>query len=477
MNLAALSRHEKQELLTLLEERERRTRTRKILQYYPDEGPLRRELYPQHMQFFEAGATHRERLMLAANRVGKTEGVGGYETALHLTGEYPAWWKGRRFDRPIHAWAAGDTSKTVRDILQAKLLGTVGQFGTGLIPQSNIDRTTPKQGIPDAVEAIYVKHKSGGMSVLQFKSYDQGREVFQGTEQDLVWLDEEPDLGIYVECLLRTMTTDGMVMCTFTPLLGLSETVLAFLPSGAIEEAPTSGKHVTTCTWDQVPHLSQEQKDALWASIPPFQRDARSKGVPQLGAGAIYPVAETEITCDPFEIPAHWPRVYGLDVGWNRTAAIWLAHDRESQTVYAYAEHYRGQAEPSVHAGAIKARGDWIPGVIDPAARGRGQTDGAQLLTDYRELGLTLSEADNTVEAGLYQLWERFSGGRLKIFKTLQNLLAEYRIYRRDEKGKIVKKNDHAMDALRYAVVSGIGIAEVKPVRKTEPEFFPSEFG
>jgi phage terminase large subunit-like protein len=473
--ISGLTRSEKLELLELLEEKQRRIKGRKLLTYYPDEGPLRRELYPKHLEFFRAGATHRERLMLAANRVGKTEGVGGYETALHLTGQYPSWWEGRTFDRPIQAWCAGDTAKTVRDILQGKLMGPVGEFGTGLVPRETIDRTTAKPGVADAIEAVYVKHVSGGMSVLQFKSYDQGREVFQGTEQDLIWLDEEPDLGIYVECLLRTMTTNGMMLCTFTPLLGLSETVLAFMPNGSLEETDPH-KHVTSCTWDDVPHLSADQKEALWNSIPPFQRDARSKGIPQLGAGAIFPVPESEITCDPFEIPEHWPRVYGLDVGWNKTAAIWLAHDRESQTVYAYAEHYRGQAEPSVHASAIKARGDWIPGVIDPAARGRGQVDGTQLLTDYRDLGLSLSEADNAVEAGLFQLWERLSGGRLKIFKTLQNTMAEYRIYRRDEKGRVVKKNDHAMDALRYAVVSGMAVAATKPVRRTEPEFFPSEF-
>src|SRR3954454_13503795 len=97
----------------------RRNSRNKIRTYYPNEGPLRRELYPKHMACFAAGAIHRERLMLAANRVGKTEGVGAYETTVHLTGQYPPWWEGPRFHKPIKAWAAGDTSKTVRDILQA----------------------------------------------------------------------------------------------------------------------------------------------------------------------------------------------------------------------------------------------------------------------------------------------------------------------------------------------------------------------
>lgn len=208
--------------------------------YYPDEGPLRRELYPKHMAIFAGGALHRERLMLAANRVGKTEGVGAYETTLHLTGQYPTWWEGRRWARPIKAWAAGDTSKTVRDILQAKLLGSPGAFGSGMIPaDAIIGKPRPRSGLSDAVEIIYVRHESGGASTLVLKSYDQRRESFQGTEQDLIWLDEEPPVDIYTECLLRTMDTvpgepGGMILLTFTPINGLSEVVLTFLPGGRI---------------------------------------------------------------------------------------------------------------------------------------------------------------------------------------------------------------------------------------------------
>lgn len=455
-------------MITLLSERSRRIKRRKLWTYYPDEGPLRRELYVKHLEFFSAGAQHRERCLLAANRVGKTEGVGGYEVTLHLTGLYPDWWIGRRFDRAIHAWAAGDTGKTARDIIQTKLLGPPGDAanaGTGLIPGHLIADMTPKPGVPDAIETIRVKHVSGDMSTLQLKSYDQGRDAFQGTEQDLIWLDEEPPLSVYTECLIRTMTTGGIILSTYTPLEGLSETVMHFLPNGEIKDR-SDGCYVQMMTWDDAPHLTQAVKDELWKSIPPYQRDARSKGIPQLGSGAIYPIGESEIVCEPFEIPAHWPRVYGLDVGWNRTAAIWLAHDRESQTIYAYAEHYRGQAEPSVHAAAIRARGEWIQGVVDPAARGRSQIDGQQLITQYRQLGLKLLEADNTVEAGIYAVWERLSGGRFKVFKTLQNWLSEYRLYRRDDKGKIVKSNDHLMDATRYAVVSGISHAVTKPVKR-----------
>jgi hypothetical protein len=221
-------------------------------------------------------------------------------------------------------------------------------------------------------------------------------------------------------------------------------------------------------SWSDAPHLSESAKDELWASIPPFQRDARSKGIPQLGAGAIYPVPETDLLVDPFAIPLHWPQGYGMDVGWNCTAAVWGALDRSSDTLYLVGEHRRSQAEPSVNAAGIRARGDWIPGFIDPASRGRSQRDGQQLLNDYHNLGLKLLLADNGVESGLYGVWNRLSTGRLKVFRSMSNWLQEFRLYRRDEKGHVVKANDHLMDATRY-LESRISLMIVKPpIRKPD---------
>jgi phage terminase large subunit-like protein len=170
--------------------------------------------------------------MLAANRVGKTEGVGGYELTLHLTGQYPDWWPGRRFTKPVRAWAAGDSGSTVRDIIQHKLLGPIGAWGTGLIPGDSLERVVRATGTADAASILYVKHVTGAISPLVLKSYEQGFESFQGTEQDVIWLDEEPALPIYTECLMRTMTNNGIIILTFTPLKGISDVVLSFLPGG-----------------------------------------------------------------------------------------------------------------------------------------------------------------------------------------------------------------------------------------------------
>jgi phage terminase large subunit-like protein len=175
---------------------------------------------------------HNERLLAGGNRSGKSL-AGGYEMVLHLTGVYPDWWEGKTFVDPVSAWTAGDTAKNVRDIMQSMLIGPYGNteaYGTGLIPGELIHRWTNKHGLSDAIENVYVKHASGGLSNLQFKSYDQGREVFQGTSQHVIHLDEECPMDIYTECLLRTLTVNGIIYVTATPLLGLTDLMLSFMP-------------------------------------------------------------------------------------------------------------------------------------------------------------------------------------------------------------------------------------------------------
>jgi len=224
-------------------------------------------------------------------------------------------------------------------------------------------------------------------------------------------------------------------------------------------------------TWDDVPHLTDEAKKDLWNSIPIHQRDARSKGVPVLGSGAIYPIAEETILEDPIEIPSYWPRAYALDVGWNTTAAIWGTWDKEADVVHIYSEYYAGHMPPAVHVMGIQARGDWMVGAIDPGSSGSSQVDGRSLIDEYRKMGLALVEADNTVEAGILAVFQRMARGGLKVSTHCRSWLSEFRIYRRDMRGHVVKNNDHLMDATRYLIMTGMRYARVSPETEEEREY------
>lgn len=440
-----------------------RRKYRKKDYFFPDFGPLSYKNYPQHMEFIAQTDQHRETAFMAANRAGKSE-TGAYAVTCWLTGEYPDWWRGRRFSRKVNVLVCGETGKLVRDSLQKKLLGEPSELGTGMIPKENILMTRPKSGIPDAVDYARITGVYGE-SILQFMSYDQGRQAFQATERDVVWEDEEPMLDVHTENCIRTMTTGGVVMLTFTPLKGMSETVLSLQ-----QKAEDGVCSITTATWDDAPHLTAKDKKDLMDSLPPFQRDARSKGIPQLGAGAVYPVKEDDILVDDFKIPDHFRRAYGLDVGWNNTAAVWMAYDIDNDIVYITSEYKRGNVEPASHASAIRARGQ-MPGLIDPASAGSNQADGKKLIDLYRAEGLDVRPADNAVEAGIFDIYNRMTTGRFKVFRSCTSFLSEMRIYRRDEKGKIVKQDDHLMDAARYVVRSGLVVAQPITAQKEDDPY------
>jgi phage terminase large subunit-like protein len=195
---------------------------------FPDDGPLKRSGYVRHLAFFRAGKVHRERLFMAGNRVGKTIS-GAYETMLHLTGRYPDWWEGRRFEEAGAWWAAGTTLETTRDIVQAELFGQGEDYGTGMIPAKDIIDIKRRPNTNGAIDFATIRHQSGGVAKVGLKSYDQGRKAFEGTAKQGIWLDEEPPLAIYTECITRTATTNGIVMITFTPLNGATDVVMSFI--------------------------------------------------------------------------------------------------------------------------------------------------------------------------------------------------------------------------------------------------------
>lgn len=441
------------------------------------ESPYSIHSLPKHKKFFDASAEYNEVLFMAGNRTGKSV-AGAYALACHLTGVYPSWWNGRVFDHPIEAWAVGKDARATRDTLQKELLGGIGEWGTGMLPAHTLGKAYALQGVPQGIDIIKIKHiPTGGWSELGFKNYQQDVGSFMGTTRHVVLGDEEMPQEIYNEANIRTATVDGLMLLTFTPLDGLTPLVVNFCknadfltsekPIVAIDQEDAAedwdgegeqlvgkdrSKCVITAGWDDVPWLTPHVKARLLEDTPEYLREARSKGLPAMGAGNVYSTQIDQIMIDPFVIPDSWPRMYGLDVGWNRTAAVWAALDPNTDTLYIYDEHYLGKAEPSIHAHAIQGRGDWVHGAIDPAARGRGQTDGQQLIRMYKDLGLILYPAKNDVESGISAIGQRLASNRLKVFKTCINLMKEYMLYRRDKNGRVIKENDHALDALRYII-------------------------
>lgn len=216
------------ERAALANEIKRRLSRTKLTRYKP---------YAKQEEFHAAGLAHRERLLMAGNQLGKTFS-GAAELAYHLTGKYPPWWRGRVFDRPIRSWAGSKTGEVTRDGVQRLLVGEPkdrASWGSGMIPGDAIQDTSSRMGVADAIDSVLVKHVSGDNSTLGFKSYDQGREKWQGETLDVVWFDEEPPMDIYMEGLTRTNATGGMVYLTFTPLLGMSDVVHMFIQECGLE--------------------------------------------------------------------------------------------------------------------------------------------------------------------------------------------------------------------------------------------------
>lgn len=421
--------------------------------------------YAKQREFHERGH-FRERLLRAGNQNGKTFCCGA-ELAYHLTGNYPDWWEGRRWDRPILAWASSETGESTRDNPQRALIGIVGERGTGAIPEKFLGAHGMATGVANLYDYIKVKHASGGWSTLRFKYYAQGRRKWQGPPVDFVWFDEEPPEDIYDEGLARTIATGGCVALTFTPLLGMSKVVKRYLID------PTPERSDTNMTIEDAEHIPAEERARIIASFPAHEREARSRGTPTLGSGLIFPVVESSITIPSFAIPTHWPRIVGIDFGWDHPfGAVWLAWDRDADIVYLTDCYREREATPIIHAGAIRPRGDWIPVAWPHDGLNTDKGSGVPLADQYRKQGLnmlpqkvTFEDGSNSVEAGIMLMLVRMQTGRFKVFSHLTDWFEEFRLYHRKD-GQVVKEGDDLISASRYGIM-GLRFAITKPMRSS----------
>lgn len=412
--------------------------------------------YAKQREFHAAGKTHRERLFMAGNQLGKTV-AGAAEVAMHLTGRYPADWDGKRYENPP-IWLAGSESyELTRDGVQRLLVGPPDredEWGTGYIPGDAIVSRTRRMGVSNALDSITVRHVSGGQSSLLFKAYEQGRGKWQANTVDGVWFDEEPPEDVYIEGITRTNATKGIIMVTFTPLMGMSNVVARYM----MEES--ADRIVTTMTIDDAEHYTPEERARIIASYPPHEREARTKGIPSLGSGLIFPVVEEEIVVQPFAIPAIWPQIGGMDFGYDHPfGAARLAWDRDNDTIYVIANYRKREATPVIHAAALKPWGDWIPWAWPHDGLQHDKGSGDQLKAQYEAQGLNMlperaewEEGGNGVEAGIAEMLDRMLTGRWKVFTTCTEWLEERRLYHRKD-GKIVKERDDVISASRYALM------------------------
>lgn len=416
-------------------------------------------IYYWQKELFDAGLKNPERCLIAANRVGKTETCAA-EVATHMTGYYPDWWEGRKFNCPISAWTGANTNEASRDIVQHALLGPEGEHGTGMIPRSEIDDIKYRQaGVPNVVDLIRVKSDNGGHSIINLKTYDQGFQKWMGTSKHLIWLDEESPMKIYTESLTRLLDVNGILLNSFTPLLGRTPVVNRFLEGGP-------GIYVKNITWDDAPHLDEAERERLKKVYPEWERDSRSKGMPMMGEGAVFPISDEDILCDPFKIPKHFYRICGIDFGIHTdhpAAGVWLVWDKDADVVYVTDCYKKSDHTTVYHAEAIKSRGQWIPVAWphDGMNRDKGKA-GPPLYKQYRAKGVMMLKRSarydedtggtQPVEPIIIEILERMKTGRFRVFRTCNKWMEEKRRYHRKE-GRIVAAFDDIMAATRVAMM------------------------
>jgi phage terminase large subunit-like protein len=444
--------------------------------------------YPYQKDFYASGAHYSQRFLMAANRIGKTLSV-SMEVSYHLTGQYPEWWEGKRFDNAILAWAIGITGDSVKNVLQKELFGTANvrdedALGTRAIPRDVIEwELLERDGA--RILACGVRHVSGGLSRLVFKSTQQGQHVLMGDTVDLILLDEEDkhnSMEIYSQCLTRTMTTNGQVIVTATPENGETEMVRMFQDN-------TEGElYLQNSTWDDAPHLDEETKRKILAGYPSWQKDMRSKGIPILGDGLVF-------DCDPYKqtttvnINNTDDILWSLDIGAVKDATVLSlmvnkSNDDECEYDFAVKQQWfleqdeEGNNIRGPHTVATIIRDSTYPNapLIRPADATVDSSEGYGKV--LKDLGVIVyskcahnppnataaswnmtSGSERSIQTGLMNMNELMRLGKLKIDRSCSNLLREMTTYHAIQRvGKTVYGgSDHAIDSWRYGVISLLG--------------------
>lgn len=463
-----------------LDSLEDKKRYNKVSQYFTDTGPNARSKYPKQMELMEAGIHHRLRAFIGGNGSGKSLWA-SIESYYHMSGLYPAWWKGHRFNCPIDAWLCGRETKILRDGLQEILFGGIGDddIGSGIIPRKELTddhgviQKWAMAGTSNCIGQFRVRHYTHGIfdgwSKCEFKTYAQGWAEFQGPTRQWIVFDEEPDdEKIFAECVARLRGKDGNppghFLAAFTPTAGLRTVYLSFVPNGVYPEngihPSDPSKFTARVGWSASPHLDEEWKRSAienWKLTDPTNIEARTEGYAAMGSGRVYPIDEQFVVIPKVRIPDFWPKAYGMDPGQANFACVWVAMDPNTGVKYVYDEYKHGHVNYILHVEAIKNRGEWIAGGIDPHEAVKPRDDGDTVQNYFESHNLSLVAAKGDPDALRIRIRAMLDSGSLKITDNCTGIIGEIRTYRYDanDPNKIARnQEDHRLDALLYCIAS-----------------------
>jgi hypothetical protein len=444
--------------------------------------------YPVFEKFHKLGNKTSIRLLLAANRIGKTYSCLA-EFSMHATGNYPDNWAGYKYTKKnLTLWAGGISGVEADDIAE-RLFDGDSDDAPPLIHESLLVYQNKK------TRYYKVKRANGGIANIRIKTYGVGEKknkhsTWKARHVDCIFLDEEPTMSVFTECCIRITNINpddhGMIMIAAT-CTQFSEFVLRFTQKierivtkvehqDMIEEKQSNipegevvdGKVFLLAGLDDARHLTEDVKRQMIANMLPQEIEARSKGMPAIGSGMVYPVLEELITCDAFEIPESYRRIIGMDFGWtDPTALVFGAINDDDKTLYIYFEYSVSQTPPQGHVSSLGTMNladalFWAPIMADPSGQSSSQKDGEKLMDIYSQLGLRMNKAENELSTGILSVLKMMRAGRLKIMKgRCPKLVNALKKYAYDTNGKLIDGDDHLPDALRYLVM-GLRFAVTK---------------
>jgi phage terminase large subunit-like protein len=441
--------------------------------------------FAHQLEFFRTVSDRRG--ILAANRIGKTVST-CYETAMHLTGRYPDWWEGKRFDKPITVMVAGEGWSQVALVLQNELLGApdikqADSLGTGAIPRDCIIRDTMRSDGANCI-GVEIRHTSGGKSYLLFANYTQEVRQLQGFKLDLAVFDEQPPDDFFSEIVTRTATTQGQILCSFTPLKGLNGLVSKFWNR---EE----GYDYIRVSWDDVPEydlwhepfLLNSTRQQLERDYLPHEREARMQGRPIMGKGAVFQIRSWPVYKSGdyrFTEMPHIQRVIALDLGLVNDKTVislmyWDPYERSAWLHRQIVVQGVEEAVPTQYVNHLlrpEVFGTPIVLPADASTPGRytmSSTSIRELFEQY-ELnvidGAIMNPADaqgrrtNHKSYGINQMRQMLEVGSLMINENCTDFLTEAQNYYVDQQGRFSDPDD-CIDSCRYAIMACLqGIAE-----------------